>query len=73
MYVVRAIISRVMPRVYADLNALYEKIRQERKRALKEFQADVVSGQYPGEAEIVHANEGEVEQFREYLEESSEV
>ena len=58
-------------RVYADLNALYEKIRQERKRALKEFRADVVSGQYPSEPEIVHANEGEVERFLDYLEKSS--
>ena len=55
-------------RVYADLLSLQEKINAEKQRALTAFANDVRSREYPGEAEIVHTDEAEVDRFREMLE-----
>ncbi len=55
-------------RVYADLLSMREKIQAEKQRALTAFAADVRSRQFPGEAEIVHTDEAEVDRFREMLE-----
>lgn len=55
-------------RVYADLLALKEKMQREKHRALAEFAGDVRNRQYPGEAEIVHTTEDEVERFVELIE-----
>ena len=58
-------------RSYADLNALYEKIRSEKFRALAEFRADVDSGSYPNASESIRGDEAEVEQFVDMLERGS--
>jgi 3-methyl-2-oxobutanoate hydroxymethyltransferase len=58
-------------RVYADLNALYEKIRQERQRALAAFSEDVRAGQFPSDKESIRAGDDEVSRFVDALEKGS--
>ena len=55
-------------RVYADLLALKEKMRDEKHRALAEFADDVRSSRFPGENETVHTSDNEVERFVELVE-----
>ncbi|MDW3179796.1 MAG: 3-methyl-2-oxobutanoate hydroxymethyltransferase [Acidimicrobiia bacterium] len=54
-------------RVYADLNALYAKIAEEKARALAEFRADVRSGSFPNASECVATDEAEVARFIEMI------
>jgi len=54
-------------RVYADLNALYAKIAEEKARALSAFRADVLSGSFPSAGECVVADDSEVARFIEML------
>lgn len=58
-------------RVYADLNSLYEKIREEKHRALSEFSNDVRSGSFPSDAESINTTDDEVSKFVDYLEKRS--
>lgn len=50
-------------RVYADLNALYAKIAEEKARALAEFRADVMSGSFPNAEESIATDAAEVARF----------
>ncbi len=54
-------------RVYADLNALYAQIAEEKERALTAFRADVLSGSFPSADECVVADGSEVARFIEML------
>lgn len=50
-------------RAYADLASLHAEIARERVRALTEYRADVASGRFPAETEIVLAPDDEVQKF----------
>ncbi len=54
-------------RVYADVMSMQQKIREVRTQAMSDFKADVLSGSYPNDGEIVHANDDEVNRFRDML------
>ena len=54
-------------RRYADLEAMYAQIDAERRRALSEFRADVASGGFPGEAEVVTTADDEMAGFLEAI------
>lgn len=54
-------------RRYADLASMYAQIDQERRRALGEFRADVASGGFPGEDEVVAAPDAEMTAFLELI------
>lgn len=56
-------------RAYADLASMYRKIQDERVRALSAYRADVANQKYPGPAEVIGADEREVQDFIDYLEE----
>ena len=50
-------------RVYADFNSIRSEMDAERRRALAGFRADVKSGSFPDDSEVVMADPGEVERF----------
>ncbi len=50
-------------RVYADFNALRAKMRDERIQALSAFRADVASGDFPKDSEVVVAAPEELARF----------
>jgi 3-methyl-2-oxobutanoate hydroxymethyltransferase len=54
-------------RVYADLLSLQRQIRDERRRAVAAFRADVRSDDYPNDKEVVHTSSDEFERFIELL------
>lgn len=54
-------------RTYADFNALRAQMDEERRRALAAFRADVASGSFPNEGEVVVADAAEFARFVERL------
>jgi 3-methyl-2-oxobutanoate hydroxymethyltransferase len=54
-------------RTYADFNALRARMDEERIRALTAFRADVASGSFPNEDEVVVADDVELARFVERL------
>ena len=50
-------------RAYGDLAAMHEKVRQARVDAVSAFHADVLAGQYPGDAEIATIDDAELAKF----------
>ena len=54
-------------RQYADLAALHRQVADERTRALTAFREDISSGAFPSEGEVVMAEDGELERFRELI------
>ncbi|MDO8391794.1 MAG: 3-methyl-2-oxobutanoate hydroxymethyltransferase [Actinomycetota bacterium] len=54
-------------RVYGDVAALQRQIAEERVRALSAFRADVLSGSFPGEAEVSQIDPAELSGFLEGL------
>lgn len=55
-------------RRYADLASLHARIDQERRRALAEFRADVDSGGFPADSEVVTAPDHELAAFVQAIE-----
>lgn len=54
-------------RVYADFNTIRAHMTQERVRALTAFRADVESGSFPSESEVVLTDESELAKFVEAI------
>lgn len=54
-------------RTYADFNALRTQMDGERRRALAAFRADVASGSFPNDDEVVVADAAELARFAEQL------
>ena len=54
-------------RVYADLGALRAQMRNARIDALAAYRADVIAGQYPGEAEVAAIDDAELAKFIDNL------
>jgi 3-methyl-2-oxobutanoate hydroxymethyltransferase len=50
-------------RAYADLASMRAAIDEERIRALGAFRADVAAGRFPGDSEVVRAEDDELERF----------
>lgn len=50
-------------RAYGDLNALHAKVREARVHALAAYRADVIAGNYPGNAEIATIDDAELAEF----------
>lgn len=50
-------------RSYGDLPALHARVREARIAALSAYRADVLSGQYPGDAEVAAIDDAEFEAF----------
>lgn len=50
-------------RVYGDLAALHAKVREARVDAVSAFRADVLGGQYPGDAEVATIDDAEFAKF----------
>ncbi len=56
-------------RAYADLAGLYDRIMDERVRALTEFSADIASRSFPGDEEVSTLDEAELQAFLTIFEE----
>jgi len=54
-------------RAYADLPSMYDRIQDERIRALSAYRADVMSGSFPNGSEVVVADDSEVTAFVEMI------
>ena len=54
-------------RTYGDLAALHEQVRNARVDALSAYRADVLSGNYPGDAEVAGVDEAEFDEFVDRL------
>ena len=54
-------------RVYADFNRLRAEMDDERVRALSAFHADVKTGSFPDDSEVVLADASELARFVEEL------
>lgn len=54
-------------RAYGDLASLHAQVRDARVEALTAYRADVLSGEYPGDAEIAGIDDAEFDDFVERL------
>jgi Ketopantoate hydroxymethyltransferase len=54
-------------RAWGDLATLHQKVRDERKRALSAFRAEVASGGFPSPAEVAGIAEDELDRLRAAL------
>ena len=59
-------------RVYAELQPLYEQIKQVKTQALTAFSNDVRDGSYPADAEIVETSGEQVDRFVKLIESRSQ-
>ena len=54
-------------RAYGDLASLHAQVRDARVEALTAYRADVLAGQYPGDAEVAGIDDAEFDDFVERL------
>ena len=50
-------------RAYGDLAALHAQVRDARVEALNAYRADVLAGEYPGDAETAGIDDAEFDEF----------